>query len=377
MGRKRKQRRQSHGSAWHWKQTDCWYYTPPGSKKRVPLVDEDGKRIRGQDNRQAAELTLARVKVAGRWHPTPEPASKGEWLVARVCSQYIEHCQRGAASGAISEGYRDDVVRYLNSLCGYCGALPTSQLKRGHIRHWVEAHPTWRSPATQRNAITVVLAAFNHAQQMHEVPSPLKGLKKPSSRPRLHSFSGDDEEALYAATDEPFRDFLFAAIHTGLRPFCELARLTADNVEDTERGMMWRVFSSKTKKTRKIPLRSEVAELTQRLMEATPQGSAVPLFRNTRGDPWKKVTAVGRFLGIKERLGWSSDPVRRRYSCYTCRHTFAHRMLSGYWNGRVGCSIEILAELMGNTPKVAFDHYGREWGQHYRDPLWAAIGVGK
>ena len=69
-------------------------------------------------------------------------------------------------------------------------------------------------------------------------------------------------------------------------------------------------------------------------------------------------------------------PVRKHYSCYTCRHTFAHRMLSGYWNGGVGCSIETLAELIGDTPKVAFDHYGREWGQHYQEPLWAAIGVG-
>jgi hypothetical protein len=49
-------------------------------------------------------------------------------------------------------------------------------------------------------------------------------------------------------------------------------------------------------------------------------------------------------------------------------------MLSGYWNGGSGCSIEVLAELMGNTPKVAYDHYGREWSQHYQDPLWAAIG---
>jgi hypothetical protein len=40
-----------------------------------------------------------------------------------------------------------------------------------------------------------------------------------------------------------------------------------------------------------------------------------------------------------------------------------------------GCSIEVLAELIGDTPKVAFDHYGREWGQHYQEPLWAAIGV--
>jgi len=51
-------------------------------------------------------------------------------------------------------------------------------------------------------------------------------------------------------------------------------------------------------------------------------------------------------------------------------------MLSGYWNDGQGCSIETLAELIGDTPKVAFDHYGREWGQHYQDPLWTAIGVG-
>ena len=69
--------------------------------------------------------------------------------------------------------------------------------------------------------------------------------------------------------------------------------------------------------------------------------------------------------------------MRSQYSCYTCRHTFAHRMLSGYWNGGKGCSIETLAELIGDTPKVAFDHYGREWGQHYQEPLWAAIGAGQ
>ena len=60
MGKKRKQRRQSHGSAWHWKQTDCWYYTLPGAKKRVPLFDEEGERIRGKENKEAAELALAR-----------------------------------------------------------------------------------------------------------------------------------------------------------------------------------------------------------------------------------------------------------------------------------------------------------------------------
>jgi len=63
------------------------------------------------------------------------------------------------------------------------------------------------------------------------------------------------------------------------------------------------------------------------------------------------MTGVVRFLMIKTKLGWDKDPAKRKYSCYTCRHTFAHRMLSGYWNGGKGCSIETLAELIGDTPK--------------------------
>jgi integrase len=139
--------------------------------------------------------------------------------------------------------------------------------------------------------------------------------------------------------------------------------------------MMWRVYSSKTKKTRKVPVRPEVAELTRRLMGDTPEGSGQPLFRTKTGKPWSKVHGVLRFLALKRKLGWVQHPVRRRYSSYACRHTFAHRMLSGYWNGGAGCSVETLAEMIGDTPKVAFDHYGREWGQHYQDPLWAAVGV--
>lgn len=88
------------------------------------------------------------------------------------------------------------------------------------------------------------------------------------------------------------------------------------------------------------------------------------------------MTGVVRFLAIKKKLGWDLDPVKSKYSSYTCRHTFVHRMLSGYWNGGIGCSIETLAELIGDTPKVAYEHYGKEWSKSYAEPLWAAIGVG-
>src|ERR1043166_5755647 len=65
MGRLRKQRRNPHGSAWHWKQTDCWYFTLPGTKKRIALFDEQGERIRGRQNQDVAEHALARAKLAG------------------------------------------------------------------------------------------------------------------------------------------------------------------------------------------------------------------------------------------------------------------------------------------------------------------------
>jgi integrase len=365
-------RRQQHGRAWHWKQTDCWYFTPPGTKRRVRLLDERNRPIRGKDKRAEAELALARRKADNRWRPTVEPSRVGEWIVAEVCSKYIEFFQSGVRNGSLSAGHRDSVVRYLNAFCSFAGALPVSQLKRGHVKAWVEKHDTW-ALATRRNVIAIVLAAFNHAQAMHDVPNPVRGLKKPPPQPRLHSLSDADEASMLAATDVCFRNFLFAAIRTGLRPFCELARLTADHVEETPRGMMWRVYSSKTKKTRKIPIRPEVAELTRRLIVKAPRGSGIRLFVNTQGNAWKPGTGRARFSRIRVKLTWNNDPIRRRFSCYSCRHTFAHRMLSGYWNAGAGCSIEVLAELIGDTPKVAFDHYGREWGQHYQEPLWAAV----
>ncbi len=372
---RRSSRRQSHGSAWHWKQTDSWYYTLPGTKRRVPLLDETGKRIRGKANKTAAELALARIKLSGDWQPTSAVPTGGEWLVARVCSEFIQHCRRRLQANSLNREYVADIERCLNRLCKYCGGLSVSELQKGHIRYWLESQPGWRSTVTHRNVITILQAAFNYAQETFDVANPLKGLKKPPPQPRLQSFNEEEEQALYGATDEAFGNFLFAAIHTGLRPFCELAKLTAEEVIVTARGMMWRVYSSKTKKTRKIPVKREVAVLVRKLLKTAPRGSGIPLFRNSQGNAWKKVTGVHRFLGLKRRLGWSDDKQRRRYSCYTCRHTFAHRMLSGYWSQGAGCSIETLAELMGDTPKVVFDHYGREWGQHYQDPLWDAIGV--
>ncbi len=185
MRRKRKQRRRPHGSAWHWKQTDRWYFTQPGTKKRVALFDEDGQRIRGNENKEAAELALAREKLCWETEVDGPSAGHGQWLVARVCSEYIQYCERGLVHGTISQGHRDNSVRWLNDLCKHSGALPVVQLKKGHVKTWIESHATWHSTETHRGVIAVVLAALNRAEEMYDIANPLKGLKKPASKPRL------------------------------------------------------------------------------------------------------------------------------------------------------------------------------------------------
>jgi len=82
MGRKRKKPRQSHGSAWHWTQTDCWQYTMPGTRKRAPLFDEDAQRIRGGDNKKAAEIALAKARLTWADEARGSDSGAGPWLAA-------------------------------------------------------------------------------------------------------------------------------------------------------------------------------------------------------------------------------------------------------------------------------------------------------
>jgi hypothetical protein len=62
MGKRTKKRRQSHGSAWLWKQTDCWYFTPPGTRKRVALFDD---KVEGGDVHHTFAVTYTTLLPQG------------------------------------------------------------------------------------------------------------------------------------------------------------------------------------------------------------------------------------------------------------------------------------------------------------------------
>ena len=376
MARKRRQRRQQHGSAWHWKQTDCWYYTEPGTKKRVPLFDENGERIRGRENKEAAQLALARVKLAEEFSPVESPTTD-EWTVARVCDVYLADLHRSANSEWAAQ-----VEKWLNDFCGYCGALKVSELKKKHLRAWIQKHPAWNHNS-QRNVIGSVLAAFNYCCKFDDLDAnPLAGYQKPAATARVTAFTPEEERRIYKETDEAFGTFIKACILTGARPYAELAVVTADHVVETDQGMYYLLkartsdgkaghkSAKKTGKDRRIMLCDEMERLTRKLMLTAPKGSGIPLFRSSRGKTWKRCNCVQRFGDLRKKLKLPEDRCM-----YTCRHTFAKRTLSGYYTGEP-VTIEVLAGLMGNTPKVCWDHYAR-WADSYNDPLWAALGKKK
>jgi len=74
---------------------------------------------------------------------------------------------------------------------------------------------------------------------------------------------------------------------------------------------------------------------------------------------------------------WTVDGATREALIYApadAKTTPCPVVFAFHGHGGAGCSVETLAELIGDTPQVAFAHYGREWGQYHQDPLWAAVG---
>lgn len=383
MARNRK--RQANGTAWYRKYDTGWYATIDG--KRTHLRDEHGKTIKGKDNRADAELAIARLRLS-----IPTKASEDSVLVATVADAYLQHIQTFASVQHI-----DNATRTLNDFCSYCGALPASDLKKKHVRDWVDQHTSWNSDNTKRGQIIYVTAAFNHAVKEEEIleTNPIANFKKPAAFPRVTYFKEDEVAEVMEYFNRPAKwrtpsrhrvgEFFRMLLLTGARPFSELARVTAENVQDTDRGMVIRIkagtdedgnyrhkSAKKTGKDRVIYLFPEAEEIIRSLIKEFPKGSGIALFRTPRGCTWTRVNGVRSMCAMKKALKWDEDPDKAGLSFYTCRHTFAKRILSGYWTGKPA-SIETVAGLMGNTPSVCWSHYS-SWCDEYNQPLWNAVG---
>ncbi|MAT70866.1 MAG: hypothetical protein CMJ58_15230 [Planctomycetaceae bacterium] len=260
---------------------------------------------------------------------------------------------------------------------GY-GQMLVTDFKPLHVDQWLNSHATWKGG--RRSRIQALKRALNYCVEADLIAvNPIKGYATPKPISRVTYITAEQESALLDLANSAIRVAIKICIRTGARPGCEFAALERRHVSienscqggsEMDRRMQWcfKEDESKTGKLRVLRIRDpEVIDLVE---AALAKRSTGPLFRNTKGRPWTRESLSLGFRNLRKRLAQRGVELDDDACMYSCRHTYAKRVLQGYWTGKA-TNIETLARLMGNSPQVCRDHY-LQWCDHFSEPLWDA-----
>jgi integrase len=372
MGR----RKGSRNKGYYYIQNRGWAADIDG--RRVFLEYENGDRMRDKNTPQV-ELKAAYHRQFGS-----EPESDAP-TVMQVCTEYLNKVKDEDAEATYksraatlfdfcfglparfrTNGKKPKPSDRIHN--GY-GSLPADKLTKLHIKRWLQAHPSWNG--ARRTKIQAVKRALNYAVECQLLESnPIKGYSTPKQNARVTYITPEQEKALCDAAKPELAMAIKVCIRTGARPGCEFAILTAKHVADHGEKMEWtfRPDESKTGTLRIIYITDpEIIKIVRQQIKRFPTG---PIFRNGSDAAWTHGNLGERFRVVRNRLKKQGIDFDDDCVMYSCRHTYAKRILQGFWSGKT-TNIETLAKLMGNTPEVCRDHY-LQWCEHYSEPLWAS-----
>ena len=251
---------------------------------------------------------------------------------------------------------------------GY-GDIDATEISPADIDEWLAAH-NWNGGA--RTKIQSVKRMFNFGvERQHLNANPIRGYDAGKVRERITYFTSEVEDRLCEHASPALALAIKICIRTGARYGVEYCALISRHVGEAKRGMTWH-FPDGTKvdgKPRTILIPKDIAEITREHMRRVQPGE--PIFRNNVGTPWEPTSLRRAFGRLKDKLEGLGNPLDEDDCMYTTRHTFAKRILGGYWNGKPA-TIEQVAALMGNTRDVCWRHYAK-WCEKYTDPLWDAL----
>ena len=239
------------------------------------------------------------------------------------------------------------------------GKSTVAQLRTGgvaRIEKWIASNSGWVSPSTRRSVVSRVKQVFEFAvNQGLIVSSPIKGLKRGDDTVRMSVFTPAQSDALLANAQPAFATVLKVLLLTGCRPD-EICRMKYEDMREQDglhavidhKNQKNRMF--KGQKRRVYLLFSEAKQILRDAMQQYPNGS---LFRTKTGKGWSTATLEKAFREAAakpacKKLGLDRHEVRtrtngtevRRYEFvpYVCRHTFAYRLLSGFYTDCAGQS---------------------------------------
>lgn len=397
LGRKRRGRNRGY----FYRSGRGWYAND--GKRMVPLLFPNGSRIREE------ETPHDEVKAAfERWKETGRTAEKTRADAAADSCVTVEDVCRAYLAEAQTNGAHQTFVGRADTLFDLCYGLPgrfrskdgkpkpmtqkrreemkTARIHPGygkmraadfiplHIDEWLRAHKSWKG--SKRTRIQAVKKAFSYAQERGLIPqNTIRKCPVPRARSRATYITPEQEAILVGAANEALAMAIKMCIRSGARYYSEYAHLTKRHIKDHGDRMEW-VFQAHEPKNGKLrTLRitdPEIIQITRRQIEKHPDG---PVFRALNGKPWRANNFRRRFRELVKRVDGEMkkkgtpidfDPDLRMYST---RHTFAKRMLQGYWSGKP-VPIEILAQLMGISVQICRDHY-LQWTDSMNEALWA------
>ncbi len=397
LGRKKR----GHNRGYFYRGGRGWYVSD--GKNMVPLLFPDGSRIR--DKETPDEQVVAAYE---RWNEARQAARRaigvkpvnGKVTVEDVCRVYLAE--------ASENGARETLLGRADALFDLCYGLPgrfrakdgkpkpmteerkkaakTARIHPGygrmeaadfiplHIDEWLRVHKTWKG--SKRTKIQAVKKAFSYAKRSELIPeNRISKYRVPRARSRATYIAPEQEATLIAAANEAMAMAIKVCIRTGARYFSEYAHLTRNHVKDLGERMEW-VFQPHESKNGKLRVfritDPEMIRITRGQIEKYPEG---PIFRSFNGEPWKANNFRRRFRELVKRIGKKMEKQGTRIDfdpdlcMYSTRHTYAKRMLQGYWTGKP-VPIEILAQLMGNSVQVCRDHF-LKWTESMNEALWA------
>jgi integrase len=228
-------------------------------------------------------------------------------------------------------------------------------IDRQKVPRWVKG----RSYSWGTSSVVAFVAAlgsgFNWAVRAKLIPSnPIQGIERPQSRSRSRDClvsAAQHEAILKESRAASMRNLIVALENTGARPG-ELVHATANDWDDGLKAIVYYAddrrredeFRHKTAghKDRVIRFTGAALDMMRTLVGDRPKGV---LFPSSRGRPYAKKAVQSCFVAIRDRVGM---PL---LTAYSYRHTFATNWLLA------GNSIDILAELLGNTPATIRKHY--------------------
>jgi integrase len=304
------------------KDRDGWWTTKGGEffslGKKESAARKEFMRIHGQDDAEAAQ---------------------GGLRVADILNEYLTWSE---ANHSPKTHYRiklnvESFSQFLSS-----SGLRLRKLMPLHLTKWLDVRcPKHRadgkkptSDNTRHGYAADVMGAFTWAVKQRMIPhSPLTGFTKAPKTPRISYLAPEQmDELLAEIKDCQFRDLVIVALRTGCRPG-ELRVLEAKHVLLKEGvARIPKKLAKGKRKERLVPLDETVLAILKPLVLKYPEGA---LFRNLRGDPWRKDAIKDRFRRLREKLSFD-------VTAYSMRHTFVTE------GQKAGVPDSVLAQICGH-----------------------------